>query len=68
MAMNSEIQSKISRRNAIAIGGNLAINEDAGMGLGSATALLRHEISSYSSVELYASAGGRDTFGVRSSR
>lgn len=64
--MASEIQSQISKRNAIAIGGNLAVNGNAGGG--AASALLRHQVSSVSSIEFVASAGLRALVGVQMSR
>lgn len=64
--MASEIQSQISKRNAIAIGGNLAVNGNAGGG--AASSLLRHQLSSVSSIEFVASAGLRALVGVQMSR
>ncbi|GAB4858038.1 Chaperone protein dnaJ 13 [Ancistrocladus abbreviatus] len=66
MAMSSEVQSQISKRNAIAIGGNLAVTGNSGGG--AATAVLRHQISSVSSIEFMASAGLRSLIGVQTSR
>jgi hypothetical protein len=45
MAMTSEVQSQISKRNAIAIGGNLVVNGNSGGG--AATAVFRHQIFSF---------------------
>ena len=66
MAMTSEIQSQLSKRDAITIGGNLAV--DGNEGGGAATALFRHQISEVSSIELVASAGLRALLGVQTSR
>nr|XP_029148922.1 chaperone protein dnaJ 13 isoform X2 [Arachis hypogaea]XP_029154187.1 chaperone protein dnaJ 13 isoform X2 [Arachis hypogaea] len=66
MAMTSEIQSDLSKRDAITIGGNLAV--DGNEGGGAATAVFRHQISEASSVELVASAGLRALVGVQASR
>ncbi|KAL8152198.1 hypothetical protein V2J09_009958 [Rumex salicifolius] len=66
MAMASEVQSQISKRSTIAIGGNLAVRGEAGGG--AATAVLRHQISSASSVEFVASAGLRSLIAVQTSR
>ncbi|KAA8522228.1 hypothetical protein F0562_012901 [Nyssa sinensis] len=66
MAMASEVQSQISKRNAIAIGGNLAVTGNSGGG--AATVVLRHQISSVSSIEFMASAGLRALIGVQTSR
>lgn len=64
--MSSEIQSQVSKRNVIAIGGNIAVNGDAGAA--AATAVIRHQISSASAVEFMASAGLRALIGVQTSR
>ncbi|KAK9274933.1 hypothetical protein L1049_022188 [Liquidambar formosana] len=66
MAMSSELQSQISKRNTIAIGGNVVVNGNAGGG--GATAVFRHQISSVSSIEFMASAGLRALIGVQTSR
>lgn len=66
MAMASEIQSQVSKSNAIAIGGNLAVNGNVGGG--AASVLFRHQMSSVSSVEFMASAGLRAVIGVQTSR
>ncbi|KAF8380500.1 hypothetical protein HHK36_027987 [Tetracentron sinense] len=66
MAMTSEVQSQISKRNTIAVGGNLAVTGNSGGG--AATAVLRHQISSVSSVEVMASAGLRALIGVQTTR
>ncbi|KAG8382429.1 hypothetical protein BUALT_Bualt05G0076300 [Buddleja alternifolia] len=66
MAMASEVQSQISKRNSLAIGGNLAVNANSGGG--AATAVLRHHISPVSSVELMGSIGLQSLIGVQTSR
>ncbi|XP_057976357.1 chaperone protein dnaJ 13 [Malania oleifera] len=66
MAMSSEVQSQISKRNAISIGGNLAVTGNSGGG--AATAVFRHQTSSVSSIEFMASAGLRALIGVQTSR
>lgn len=66
MAMASEVQSQLSKRNTVAIGGNLAVNGNAGGG--AATALFTHQISEVSSVEFMATAGLRSLIGVQTSR
>ncbi|OVA13412.1 DnaJ domain [Macleaya cordata] len=66
MAMSSEVQSQISKRDAIAIGGFLKVAGNAGQG--SATAVLRHQVSSVSSMEFMASAGLRALVGVQMTR
>ncbi|XP_043717176.1 chaperone protein dnaJ 13-like [Telopea speciosissima] len=66
MAMSSEVQSQISKRNAIAVGGNMTVNGNSGGG--AATFLLRHQSSSVASIEFMASAGLRSLIGVQMSR
>ncbi|XP_030947136.1 chaperone protein dnaJ 13 isoform X2 [Quercus lobata] len=66
MAMTSEVQSQISKNNAIAIGGNLAVNGNSGGG--AASAVFRHQISPAASVEFMAAAGLRALVGVQTSR
>ncbi|XP_059657549.1 chaperone protein dnaJ 13 [Cornus florida] len=66
MSMSSEVQSQISKRNVIAIGGNMEVRGNSGGG--AASAVLRHQISSDSSVEFMASAGLRALIGVQASR
>ncbi|KAL2547428.1 Chaperone protein dnaJ 13 [Forsythia ovata] len=66
MAMASEVHSKISKHNAISLGGNLAVNGNSGGG--AASVVLRHQISSDSSVEFMGSLGLRALIGVQTSR
>lgn len=66
MAMASEVHSQISKRNAIAIGGNLEVSGNSGGS--AATIVLRHQISSVSSIEVVASAGLRALVGVQITR
>ncbi|XP_051137416.1 chaperone protein dnaJ 13 isoform X2 [Andrographis paniculata] len=66
MAMASEVESQISKRNSLSIGGNLAVNETAGGG--AAVAVLRHQISPVSSLELMGSIGLQSLLGVQTSR
>lgn len=66
MAMTSEVQSQLSKRNNLAVGGNLAVDGNAGGGV--ATAMFRHQISEASSIEFMASAGLRALIGVQSTR
>lgn len=64
--MSTEVQSQLSKRNTIAIGGNLAVTGNSGGG--AATAVLRHQLSSVSSIEFMATAGLRALIGVQTSR
>ncbi|KAJ9147718.1 hypothetical protein P3X46_029844 [Hevea brasiliensis] len=66
MAMSSEVHSQLSKRNTIAIGGNLEVQENSGGS--AASAVLRHQLSSVSSVEFMASAGLRALIGVQTTR
>ncbi|KAK7367786.1 hypothetical protein VNO80_09804 [Phaseolus coccineus] len=66
MAMTSEIQSHLSKRNDFTIAGNLAVN--GGEGGGAANALFRHQLSEVSSVEFVASVGLRALIGVQTTR
>ncbi|KAM7525575.1 hypothetical protein LguiA_015477 [Lonicera macranthoides] len=66
MSMSSEVQSQISKSNAIAVGGNLAVKGNSGGA--AATAVLHRQISSFSSIEFMASAGLRSLIGIQTSR
>lgn len=66
MAMASEVQSQISKNNAVAIGGNLAVNGNAGGG--AASIVFRHQMSSVSSIEFMGSMGLRALLGVQTTR
>lgn len=64
--MVSEVQSQLSKKNALAISGNLQVKEDSGGGV--ASAVFRHQISPNSSIELIGSAGLRGLIGVQTTR
>lgn len=66
MSMISEVQSQLSKSNAIAVGGNLAVKDNSGGA--AATAVLRHELSSVSSIEFMAASGLRALIGLQTSR
>lgn len=66
MAMASEVHSQLSKRNAIAIGGNLEVSGNSGGS--AATVVLRHQISSVSSIEVMGSVGLRALVGVQITR
>lgn len=66
MAMASEVQSQISKKNVIAIGGNMAVNGNAGGG--AASIAFRHQFSPVSSIEFMGSTGLRALLGVQTSR
>ncbi|XP_011031877.1 PREDICTED: chaperone protein dnaJ 13-like [Populus euphratica] len=66
MAMASEVQSQLSKRTAIAMGGNLEVNGNSGGA--AASTVLRHQLSPVSSIEFIASAGLRALIGVQTTR
>ncbi|KAG7573742.1 Chaperone J-domain superfamily [Arabidopsis suecica] len=66
MVMASQVQSQLSKDDAIAIGGNLAANEKSGGGI--ATAILRRQISPVSSIEFVASTGLQSLIGIQTTR
>ncbi|OAY60024.1 hypothetical protein MANES_01G080300v8 [Manihot esculenta] len=66
MAMSSEVHFQLSKRNTIAIGGNLEVQESSGGA--AASAVLKHQLSSVSSIEFMASAGLRALVGVQTTR
>ncbi|GAB2226784.1 hypothetical protein Droror1_Dr00008575 [Drosera rotundifolia] len=66
MQMSSEVQSQISKKNTVAIGGNLAVVGKSGQG--TATSVFRHQISPVSSIEMMGSAGLHSLIGVQSTR
>ncbi|KAF5180218.1 Chaperone protein dnaj, partial [Thalictrum thalictroides] len=63
MAMATEVQTQISKRNTIAFGGNLAVNGNSGGG--DATVVLTHQFSPIASAEFMASAGLRALLGAQ---
>ncbi|KAJ6828571.1 chaperone protein dnaJ 13 [Iris pallida] len=66
MAMSSEVQSQLSKRNSVAIGGNLVVSGNSGTG--AASAMLRHQLSPVSSIEVTATAGLRAIVGIQTTR
>ncbi|XP_024045139.1 chaperone protein dnaJ 13 isoform X2 [Citrus clementina] len=66
MAMSSEVQSQLSKNSILAFGGNLEVNDDSGGG--AASVVLRHQLSSVSSIEFIASAGLRALVGIQTTR
>lgn len=66
MAMSSEVQSQLSKNSILAFGGNLEVNDDSGGG--AASVVLRHQLSSLSSIEFIASAGLRALIGIQTTR
>ncbi|KAJ7944746.1 putative Chaperone protein dnaJ [Quillaja saponaria] len=66
MAMTSEVQSQLSKRNGVVIAGNLKVADNSGGG--AATVVFRHQVSPVSSVELMAAAGLESLVGVQTTR
>uniref|UniRef100_A0A0D9XLC0 J domain-containing protein n=1 Tax=Leersia perrieri TaxID=77586 RepID=A0A0D9XLC0_9ORYZ len=66
MGMSSEVQLPLSKQNTVVVGGNLVVNGTAGTG--AATAVLRHQFSSVSSIEFMATAGLRSLIGIQTFR
>lgn len=66
MAMTSSVQSQISKRNTLSIGGNVAVNGKTGGG--GATVVFAHQLSPVSSIEFVGSTGLRALLGVQTSR
>ncbi|CAM8898279.1 unnamed protein product [Rhodiola kirilowii] len=66
MAMSSELQSQLSKSNALAIGGNMVVNGNVGGG--GATAVFKHQLSPFSSVEVIGAVGLQALLQVRASR
>ncbi|XP_042503585.1 chaperone protein dnaJ 13-like [Macadamia integrifolia] len=66
MEMSSEVQSQISKRNTIAVRGNMTVYGNSGGG--AANVVLRHHISTVASIEFMASAGLRSLIVVQMSR
>ncbi|XP_065857882.1 chaperone protein dnaJ 13 isoform X2 [Euphorbia lathyris] len=66
MAMSSEVHSQLSKRNTVAMGGNLEVQENSGGA--AASAVFRHQLSSVSSIEFMGSAGLQGIIGVQTTR
>ncbi|GJN19835.1 hypothetical protein PR202_gb07146 [Eleusine coracana subsp. coracana] len=66
MGMSSEVELPVSKKNTVTVGGNLVVNGSAGTG--AASTVLRHQLSSVSSIEFMATAGLRSVLGVQTSR
>ncbi|WCJ25926.1 Chaperone protein dnaJ 13 [Euphorbia peplus] len=66
MAMSSQVHSQLSKRNTVAMGGNLEVQENAGGA--AASAMFRHQLSSVQSIEFMATAGLQGIIGVQTTR
>nr|CAB3499190.1 unnamed protein product [Digitaria exilis] len=66
MGMSSEVELPLSKQNTLVVGGNLVVNGSAGTG--AASTVLRHQLSSVSSIDFMATAGLRSLIGMQTSR
>lgn len=66
MAMSSEIQSQLSKRSALAFGGNMIVKGNVGGG--GTTAVFKHQLSPSSSIEVIGALGLQSLLEVRASR
>ncbi|CAG7907937.1 unnamed protein product [Brassica rapa] len=66
MVMASQVQSQLSKDDAVAIAGNLAANQRSGGGIG--TVILRRQLSPVSSIEFVASTGLQSLIGMQTTR
>lgn len=66
MEMSSEVELPLSKQNTVVVGGDLAVN--GSNGTGTASTVLRHQLSSVSSIEFMATAGLRSLIGMQTSR
>jgi hypothetical protein len=66
MAMSTEVQAQVSKKDTIVLGGNMALRR--GLGGGSVTLVLRRQLSPISSVEVLATVGFRSILSFQTSR
>jgi DnaJ family protein C protein 11 len=66
MAMSTQVQAQVSKRDTVVLGGNMALRR--GLGGGSVTMVLRRQISPISSVEVLAMVGLRSILSLQTSR
>lgn len=66
MAMSTQVQAQVSKRDTVVLGGNMALRR--GLGGGSVTMVLRRQLSPISSVELLAIVGLRSILSLQTSR
>ncbi|CAK9883200.1 unnamed protein product [Sphagnum jensenii] len=66
MAMSTEVQAQVSKKDTIVLGGNMALRR--GLGGGSVTLVLRRQLSPVSSVEVLAMVGFRSILSFQTSR
>lgn len=66
MAMTTQVQAQLSKRDTLVLGGNMALRK--GLGGGSVTMVLSRQLSPISSVEVLAMIGLRSVLSVHTSR
>lgn len=66
MAMSTQVQAHVSKRDTIVLGGSMALRR--GLGGGSVTVLLRRQVSPRSAMELLAVVGLRSILSLQMSR
>jgi hypothetical protein len=66
MAMSTQVQAQVSKRDTVVLGGNMALRR--GLGGGSVTMVLRRQLSPISTVEVLAMVGLRSILSLQTSR
>lgn len=66
MAMSTQVQVQISKRDTVLLGGNMALQK--GLGGGSVTVLVKRQISPISAIDLLAMVGLRSLLSLQTSR
>ncbi|KAL3679639.1 hypothetical protein R1sor_022595 [Riccia sorocarpa] len=66
MAMATQVQAQLSKKNTVVLGGNMALRR--GMGGGTVTCVLRRQTSPVSSIEVLGMAGIRSILSIQTSR
>jgi DnaJ family protein C protein 11 len=64
--MATQVQAQVSKKNALVLGGNMALRR--GMGGGTVTVVLRRQSSPVSSIEVLGMVGVRSILSVQTSR
>lgn len=66
MAMATQVQAQVSKKNTVVLGGNMALRR--GMGGGTVTCVLRRQTSPVSSIEVLGMVGIRSILSLQTSR
>lgn len=66
MAMSTQVQVQISKKDTVFLGGNMALQK--GLGGGSATVLVKRQISPISAIDLLSMVGLRSLLSLQTSR